>query len=333
MKKSTEKNLQKSKSRNKDTKSKRKGSSLTKVTILQSRDIFMKSLFAHKYSESTMESYKGDFDIFYEYIKTELNNRVRYITDVKYHHLEFYKEFLVEKYEFTTAYRKFNCLRTYFKMMYRKNFMPYDIISSLKEDDFGINRRSKQDGPDNIKRQILSEDTINKLFRRIKEDTSKNAERNLALFCILFMGLRRSEVLLLKWENIDFEKETLSIYRPKNKTSDIVSLPNNAIDALTKYHESCTHKQESDKVFNMSTTTYNKMIKKYTVGLKTKTGDNIVGHSMRHTAVTHMVRNNVSLSEIQRFVGITLDTLQVYTHLSEKDTARGASVIDNLISA
>ncbi len=287
----------------------------TKVTMLKGRDIFINSLMVTGYSENTLKNYEGDINFFHDFIKTKY--KISFLTDITYQHLEVYKRFLIERNAYPTACRKFSCLRTYFKTLYWEGLIPCNIIDSLKEDDFGIKKRDKQENLDEIRKQILSKGTIAELFKRVKNDRSKNMRRDLALFYILFMGLSRSEVLFLKWEDINFKNKTISIYRPKKDTYDIVALPDSAYDALMKYYKSCMYKIEVyTKVFNISTTPYNKIIKKYTSGLKTETGDtNIVGHCARHSAVAYMVRANKPLSEIQKVVGISLDKLQVYMYL------------------
>lgn len=335
MKKCTDKMVITSSTNKEDTTTIIRDSNSTNVTILKSRDIFIKSLVANEYSENTLKNYEGDFNFFHDFIKTKLHYKVIYLTDINYQHLEFYKKFLIERNTYSTACRKFNCLRTYFKTLYRKGLIPSNIIDSLKEDDFGINQKGKLENLDEIRKQILSKETIDEIYKRIKNDKGKNMKRNLTLFKILFMGLSRSEVLSLKWEDINFEDKTISICRPQNNTPIIVALPDSAFDALIKYYKSCMCKKElKTKVFNISTTPYNKIIKKYTVGLQTETGDtNIVGHCARHSAVVHMIRANVPLTEIQKVVGISLDKLQVYTHLSLDDTVKAASEIYTSMSA
>lgn len=308
---------------------------LRKVTILKSCSIFIKSLSSYNYSENTIKNYEGDIKFFQHYIKTKLTDRIIYINDICYQHLELYKEFLIERNSCTTASRKFNCLRTYFKILNIKGLGVSNIIDSLKEDEFGIQQEIKQENLDEIRKQILSKDTIDKLYMRIKNDKGKNMRRDLALFNILFIGLSRSEVLMLKWDDINFDNKTLTINRPKNSSCHIVELPDNAYDALIKYYKSCICKVElQTKVFNISTTPYNKIIKKYTSGLKTETGDtNIVGHCTRHSAIIHMLRANVPLTEIQKIVGISITKLQVYTYLSTSDAIKSATEVYTSISA
>lgn len=331
-----EQKSQTSRNTKKDTTSKFRDYDSMNVTILQSRDIFMKSLVVNGFSDCSKISYKGDFNIFYEFIKDELNNRVRYVTDIKYHHLELYKDYLIERYAaFATAYRKFNSLRTYLKALNRRELILDNLIESLNSDDFGIKRRDKLKNIEKIRRQILSKETISVIFKRIREDNGTDNDRDFALFAILFMGLRRSEILMLEWNNINFKDKTLHIWRPKTNNFDVVALSNTAYEALTKYYQTCNSPKElKTKVFNINKNLYSNIFHKYTKGLHTETGDTyIVPHTCRHTFITHMVRANISLPIIQKYVGLTLDTLQVYTHLCANDTVDASSVIDTFVIA
>lgn len=304
------------------------------VTILKSREMFAKSLVVNDFSESSRKSYKCDFDVFYEFIKDELNNRVRYVTDIKYHHLELYKEYLVDRYAaYATAYRKFSSLRTYLKTLNKMKLIPDNLIESLNSDDFGIKHRDKLKNIEKIRRQILSKETISLIFKNIIECNGSDYHRDFALFTILFMGLRRSEILSLEWDNINFKDKTLHIWRTKTNNFDVVALSNTAHESLKKYYITCNSpKKLKTKIFDIDENIYNKIFHQYTKGLHTETGDtNIVPHTCRHTFITHMVRANISLPIIQKFVGLRLDTLEVYTHLCANDTVGASSAIDTFV--
>lgn len=307
---------------------------IRKITIKQSIDVFIKALETENKAPQTIQAYKVDINVFYEFIKETLNNKVRYVRDLKYYHFEIYKESLSDQYAFRTACRKFNCLRTYIRIMNRCNYISNDIVLKLNTDKYGNQRRDKNTSASEIVKHIMSTETLKEVFRRVKSDTTKNKYRDIAMFYILSYGLRRSEILELTWEDFNLTEQTMLIRRPKTSSFDNVSISKNAVDALKQHFRMCSLGDTlTTKVFNLSTTPYNNTIKKYVSGLKTESGNPVItGHSFRHTFITLMVRAGNDLPYIQQYVGTTLETLEVYTHLSVRDSVKIVDSLDQILA-
>ncbi|MFL0251142.1 tyrosine-type recombinase/integrase [Clostridium neuense] len=298
------------------------------ITIKHSIDIFIKSLQVEGKAKQTIVSYTTDIKIFYKFIQQELSNKIRYVSDIGYFHLELFKEYLNKNYCFSSTCRKYNCLRTYLRIMHRFDYINEDIIKKLNTDKFGNQRREKKLKVSEIRNGVISQEVRNLILQRVENDKSKNKYRDIALIHILNHGLRRSEVLYLKWSDFNFSNKTMNIWRPKNCNFDTVRISDNAVKALEQHFRISSFSNSlNDKVFSISTTPYNKIINKYTYGLLSETGKRITGHSFRHTFITTMIRKNVSLSKIQRYVGISLEVLEQYTHLNFNDTDEIANLI------
>ena len=257
---------------------------MRKITIKQSIDIFVKSLESENKAKQTVQAYNTDIKVFYKFIKEHLNNKVRYVCDLKYFHFEMYKESLTSGFAFRTASRKFNCLRTYIRIMNRCSYIANDIVVKLNTDRYGNRRRDKNISAGEIINHIMSKETLKEVLRRVKNDTTKNKYRDLAMFYILNFGLRRSEILELTWEDFNLTEQTMLIRRPKTASFNNVSISKNAVDALKQHHRMCTLSDTlTNKVFPLSTTPYNNTIKKYLHGLKTESGNTVItGHSFRY---------------------------------------------------
>lgn len=305
------------------------------LTVKESIEVFVKGIVVDNKAEATVKAYKTDMQIFYNFIKTKLNNRVRYVSDIKYAHLQMYKEFLVENYNIRTASRKYNCLRTYFKTLYLYEYIEYKILDKMKDDTFGNKKRDKV-------REIsyISDEVLNKILKRVKNSTSCTKYRDIAIFEILLMGLRRSEVLELRWCDIDFVEGTMLIRRRKNSNQDRVTLSTTSLEALKKHYtidmsldkNNKTYIFNSDKTKNskLSLGSFKNVVNTYTAGLTTITSQKITPHSFRHTFITKMIKMGVPIPFIQKYVGITLETLQTYTHLNHNDTYAIAHIIDSI---
>lgn len=180
-----------------------------------------------------------------------------------------------------------------------------------------------------------------------------------------FYGLRRSEVLGLKWSSIDFERKSITInhkvteqlvngkYVPvvsdvmKNKTS-CRTLP--LIPAVEKELLKQKEKQQLyRKLFKKSYSTEyldfvctdqeGKLIRPNFVTehfdwLLTKYGlKHIRFHDLRHSCASLMVMNGVSMKQVQEWLGHSTfsTTADIYAHLDYKSKQGSAGVIANLL--
>jgi integrase len=104
---------------------------------------------------------------------------------------------------------------------------------------FGVKRRLCEPIPfeiempkvNNIKTEDLKEEQLAALLKAIEEDTHKQAGPIMML--ALFTGMRRGEILKLKWEDVDFEKSFIHIVDPKGGPDQIIPLNKQARDLLT----------------------------------------------------------------------------------------------------
>ena len=180
-----------------------------------------------------------------------------------------------------------------------------------------------------------------------------------------FYGLRRSEVLGLKWSSIDFERKSITInhkvteqlvngkYVPvvsdvmKNKTScrTLPLIPAVEEELLkqkekqqlyrklfkksysTEYLDFVCTDQEGKLIRpNFVTEHFDWLLTKY--GLK-----HIRFHDLRHSCASLMVMNGVSMKQVQEWLGHSTfsTTADIYAHLDYKSKQGSAGVIANLL--
>ena len=176
-------------------------------------------------------------------------------------------------------------------------------------------------------RQVWTKEQVAHFFKTIK-----GHDRYPMFLLLLCCGLRRGELLGLRWQDVDFENNVIRIrqslrllnYKPcigplKTKTSrrDLPMLP--AIkDALLRHFET-SQKYEDDLVFHSSTgnPAYPNTIPKTFRRLARRAGlPPISIHEARHTAATLLAEAWASPKEAQRILGHSsiMTTLQIYTH-------------------
>lgn len=135
----------------------------------------------------------------------------------------------------------------------------------------------------------------------------------------LWTGMRMSEILSLRWEYIDYDKFVISL--PKAKAGARLQPIPPALCEILRNHESEAH---SPWLFPSVTgkDTYIKNIRKTfrnvvkLAGLDPKL---VIRHTLRHTAITHLVQSGVSLPTVQKISGHkTLAMVSRYAHVSDR---------------
>lgn len=187
-------------------------------------------------------------------------------------------------------------------------------------------------------RQItfLEPDELDKLFSAT--DTEKNEIirlRDRAMLETLFStGIRVSELVNLKKENVNLERKEFSVVGKGGK-SRIVFLSDSAVEHLKKYLEKRNDKfpalfirhrthiapekeiEEDESFSHLTPRTIQRIVRKYAVraGL-TKP---VTVHTLRHSFATDLLRSGADLRSVQALLGhSSVTTTQVYTHITDK---------------
>ncbi len=160
---------------------------------------------------------------------------------------------------------------------------------------------------------ILSKEEISILLSGVK-----NIKHNLLLSIAYGAGLRVSEVISLKVQDIDLSGLTIHLRQAKGRRDRISVLPESLVERLIVFIKA---KKASDYLFEsrrggkLSSRTAQKIFKNALEksGIKKKTGF----HSLRHSFATHLLENGVNIRYIQELLGHqNIRTTQIYTHLT-----------------
>ncbi len=164
---------------------------------------------------------------------------------------------------------------------------------------------------------------------RFVEECSKYKQGNLYLLC-LYQGLRLGEALALIYEDIDFDKMTISINKSLDSLGEITA-PKTATSVRTiplfKRTLSLLERGATGRLFTLSRKGYQNTIIKIRHKLKL---DNVNVHTMRHTFATRCSEAGIPAKVVQKWLGhSTLEmTLNVYTHVNADFEAEMTDKID-----
>lgn len=207
-------------------------------------------------------------------------------------------------------------IKTFHKYLYN-NGMLYEDVSLLV-------KRPKME---RSLPEVLTEREMNDFLEIPLND--KYSIRNKALFELMYAtGVRVSELINLKLEDIDFLNQTILI-KGKGKKQRIVPVFIYTLNALKDYlnirGEFIPEGKKDPNVLFLSNrgkklnrTGINKLIKKRALELGlTK---EVTPHTFRHTFATHLLDGGADIRSIQLLLGHSdLKTTKIYTHISQKE--------------
>jgi len=151
------------------------------------------------------------------------------------------------------------------------------------------------------------------LEKLVMQVAGETGEYNLILAILLMtrLGLRISEVINLKREDINIKEWTLRLTGKGSKDA-VLPIPN----ALKPHIRYALKLEKNGRLFNYSRTTLWRRIK----DLGKRLGINLKPHTLRHTCATELLKKGVNLRAVQKVLRhSSLATTQVYTHLTVDD--------------
>lgn len=267
------------------------------------------------FSNNTVKSYKKSFQIFVDYLVN--------IVGIKIHNINFEtitREIIIDFLNYL-EYEKHNSIKTRNQRLKAiKSFYNY---CSLQEIDNIVNIKKVltlkfKKEPKSIV-EHLSEDELKKLFDAIDAST-KIGRRDLVLLSLTYdTGARASEIINLKYEDINLESKYIILLGKGNKKR-IVPIMEDTKLLLIKYFNEFNIKY-NDYIFNNKGTKYSKNLlpkvcTKYSSFLFNK---KLHPHLFRHSRAVHLLNHGVSLLYIKELLGHeSIITTEIYAKVIEK---------------
>ena len=257
------------------------------------------------------------------------------------------------------------CRRRFFATGFDGNLMQSVVAGEIRECRV-VNHKGTADKVERPKKQRYIADYYRQEELERLLEASKDHPYSLLIQMTAFYGLRRSEALGLKWDAIDFERDTITIKhivtnakidgkceivcadRAKTKSS-LRSLPlvSNIREKLLALREqqkenrrvcgNCYSKKYDGYVFvdamgnifnpRSVTANFSKLLEQN--GLR-----HIRFHDLRHSCASLLLANDVPLKQIQEWLGHSDigTTANIYSHLDYKSKITSANVMDNILT-
>jgi len=168
--------------------------------------------------------------------------------------------------------------------------------------------------------RFLSDDERERLLVSCKESESSLLYPIVVL--ALSTGARRTEILTLKWNQIDLQRGQITLYETKN--NEIRSLPLAGLALKLIKNLSKVRRIDTDLLFpgkNRKEPVNIRWI--WEVALKKAEIEHFRFHDLRHSAASYLAMNGATLAEIAEVLGHkTLAMVKRYAHLSESHTSK-----------
>lgn len=276
------------------------------MNIVQAEEAFVQKMQSKNWSKATIKNYASQIRIFLNEYKNR--DRARNITAAEI------EAYLLSKVQINTRNHARCAINAFYKLVINQpeklRFIPFP------KKEFKLV-------------EYLTHEEVMSVLKHCA-----NKKHKCMIVLMYGCGLRVSEVINLKPENVDSSRMIINILQAKGKKDRQVQLPKSILELLREYWLEFTPK--SGYVFDgqfgskYSERSINEFLKKYgkLAGIKR----NIHAHLLRHSFSTSSLEMGVDIRLIQNLLGHnSIKTTLRYTHVSTNLISRTLSPLSNLI--
>lgn len=267
-------------------------------------------------SENTINSYGIDLKLFLEYLReNEIPTFKQVNKEVIVNYMQSEKN---NNKANSSILRSVSSLRKFFQYLAQEKIIEKDPMLLIDTP------KKKQHLP-----QVLTKEEVEKLLRSPNTGQVLGLRDRAMLELMYATGLRISEIINLKLEDLHLTMGTLQTLGKGHKER-IVPVGDEAIKWVNRYLEEARPKLLKQKRsnylflnFHGNNLTRQGVWKNLKAEVK-KAGiqKNITPHTLRHSFATHILENGADLRIVQELLGhADISTTQIYTHLSNKQLA------------
>lgn len=222
-----------------------------------------------------------------------------FLHEVTPHLIERFKSARVEEVAPASVNRNLQCLKSMFnKAIAWNKFTGKNPVTEIK-----LFKENKG------RLRFLEKDEIVKLL------STCNKHLKPIVIIALNTGMRRGEILGLKWRDIDFKRGILYLYNTKNGEKREVPINEQVKTALIRTRRN----PGSEYVFcNANGIPFTQIRKSFCTALRKSGIKEFRFHDLRHTFASHLAMNGVDLATVSKLLGhASISTTMIYAHLAE----------------
>jgi integrase/recombinase XerD len=266
-------------------------------------------MVSRRYSENTIKTYMDGLRSFLKFFSHKR------LTDITNDDIILYNNDYIIRNNLSASYQNqvINAIKLFFSKI-ENALIDVDIIHRPK--------RSK------VLPNVLSKEEIKLIL-----SSHSNIKHKAMLSLIYSCGLRRSELLNLKLNDIDSKRGLVIIRQAKGKKDRIAPLSEKILEILRDYYKAYKPKfylfEGQNKQSPYDERSLVSVLKQALE--KSKIRKPVTLHWLRHSYATHLLENGTDLRYIQEILGHNSSrTTEIYTHVSNKSIQKVISPFDNL---
>jgi integrase/recombinase XerC len=265
--------------------------------------------FEKKYSVHTITAYKKDLETFKSFCKSNFETD---LIKINYGLVRSWVVNLVDTgISNRTINRKISSLKSFYRFLQKTDQIQVNPLAKHK----ALKTQKQVQVPFSEKEIGLVLDGV------IVENNFESIRDKLLIELLYTTGMRRSELMNLKLEDIDFVNETVKVLGKRNKERYIPFL-NSIKETIEKYHKFRTDiktnqpylllTKKGEKLYD---TLVYRIINNYFSKVSSKVKKS--PHVLRHSFATHLLNKGADLNSVKELLGhSSLASTQVYTHSS-----------------
>lgn len=299
---------------------------MSKLTLIRAKERFENAIYLKNRAKSTVASYTTDYSQFLAFMKDEYPNIV-YVNQLKKIHYLDYFHYLLDKVieneiKATTMDRKRDSLIVFSRVLADYGYTEVDVLDGYTYKR--VTGKYIKELKCEFNPYILTDDDKEAILNAVIYSRNCNKYRDLAIIQTLCeTGIRRSTLLQIKFEDINFGRREMVLHHVKTKNITTIKISKALAYTLDELSYMTGKKKgyifQSNKGGQLSNSAYNDVIEKY-VSLSNLKDKGVTGHSFRHTFITEQLRNNISPYKIIKYTGHKRpESLKPYESLVPKD--------------
>jgi integrase/recombinase XerD len=263
------------------------------VTIKRVPESFLRKLELKSYSLNTAKTYVNMFEIF---INLHLDKELE---DLNENDIRLFLQLLVRQ----------NRSHSYVNQMINSIKFYYEVVLEMPNRFYSIERpRRKESLP-----KVISLEEVQSIIKN-----TNNIKHRCIVSVLYSAGLRRSELLNLKIEDIDSKRMVINVKKGKGGKDRLTILSPSVLKDLRIYFKQWQPKDylfEGERGGIYSGTSVLKII--HNAAVKAKIRKKVSPHMLRHSFATHLLENGTDLRYIQVLLGhSSTKTTEIYTQVA-----------------
>ena len=190
-------------------------------------------------------------------------------------------------------------------------------------------RKAKESG---ARTRVLSPDELGRFSKVLQAQIDQPQAR--AIFLLIVLGLRKMEVLSMRWEHVNLEQRILHLPDTKSGKPRDVVLNSSAVELLQVMFKKRTRKQQWVFSSNSKQGHLLEVRRTFSALLAEAKIENLRLHDLRRTFASNLVNAGVSVYEVRDLLGHSdVKTTQIYAHLATQKLQGASEVSAQIIGS